>query len=54
MGSYGYSPNKLVFGMNPNISSNLTNHPLAMEDITHSQLALKYLKPMQDMTTEKS
>ena len=43
---YGYSPNQLVFGKNPNFLSNLTNKPPAMEDITHSQLVFKHLNAM--------
>ena len=43
---YGYSPNQLVFGKNPNFPSNLTNKPPAMEDLTHSQLVLKHLNAM--------
>ena len=40
---YGYSPNQLAFGGNPNFLSNLTNNPPGMEDITYSELVSKHL-----------
>ena len=45
---YGYSPNQLVFGRNPNFPSNLTNNPPAMEDITYSELVSKHLCAMHE------
>ena len=35
---FGYSPNQLVFGKNPNLPSVLTDEPLALENITSSQV----------------
>ena len=45
---YGYRPNQLVFGRNPNFPSNLTNNPPAMEDITCSELVSKHLCAMHE------
>ena len=45
---YGYSPNQLVFGRNPNFPSNLTNNPPAMEDVTYSELVSKHLCAMHE------
>ena len=45
---YGYSPNQLVFGRNPNFWSNLTNNTPAMEDINYSELVLKHLCAMHE------
>ena len=45
---YGYSPNQLVFGRNPNFPSNLTSNPPAMEHITYSEQVLKHLCAMHE------
>ena len=45
---YGYSPNQLVFGRNPNFPSNLINKPPALEEATHSNLVLNHLNAMHE------
>ena len=40
---YGYSPNQLVFGMNPNLPNVLTDCPPALEETTSSEALAKHL-----------
>ena len=43
---YGYSPNKLVFGKNPNFPSVLIDNPPALEGQTSSEIIANYLNAM--------
>ena len=43
LNSYGYSPNQLVFGYNPNFSSVAENKLLDSEGITSSELVASHL-----------
>ena len=43
---YGYSPNQLVFGRNPNFPSTLIDKLPALETATHSDIVLKNLTTM--------
>ena len=40
---YGYSPNQLVFGRNPNFLSNLTKKPPIIEPKAQSHVVLKHM-----------
>ena len=40
---YGYSPNQLVFGMNPNLPNVLTDSPPALEETTLNEALAKHL-----------
>ena len=40
---FGYSPNQLVFGKNPNLLSVLTDEPPALENFTSSQVVADHL-----------
>ena len=40
---FGYSPNQLVFGKNPNLPSVLTDDPPALENVSSSELIAKHL-----------
>ena len=40
---YGYSPYQLVFGVNPNLPSTLTDKPPALEGTTPSEMFAKHL-----------
>ena len=40
---FGYSPNQLVFGKNPNLPSVLTDEPPALENVTSSQVVADHL-----------
>ena len=44
--SYGYSPNQLVFGRNPNLPSVLTDDLPALEGVTSSELLAKHLNAL--------
>ena len=58
---YGYSPNKLVFGRNPNLPSCLNDRPPALEGTTSSEVVAKNLNALhsarkafiEDEATEK-
>ena len=40
---YGFSPNQLVFGRNPNLLFNLINLPPEMEDVSKADIIVKHL-----------
>ena len=44
--SFGFSPNQLVFGKNPNTPSVLHDNLPAMEGVTHSKLIASHLNAM--------
>ena len=43
---YGYSPNQLVFGKNPNFTSVLIDNPPALEGQTPSEIIANHLNVM--------
>ena len=43
---YGYSPNQIVFGCNPNLPSCLNDKPHALEGTTSSEVAVKTLNAL--------
>ena len=45
---YGYSPNQLVFGKNPNIPSVINDKPSALEGTTSSEVVAKNLNALYE------
>ena len=43
---HGYSPNRLIFGYNPNFPSVFTNKLPALESKTSSEIVLEHLKAL--------
>ena len=48
---YGYTPNQLVFGKNPNFLSVLIDNPPALEDQTSSEIIANHLNAMHAART---
>ena len=45
---YGYSPNQLVFGRNPNLPTVINDKPLALEGTTSSEVVAKNLNALHE------